>query len=85
MGLGSGKGESALTFQAKRMISRWCGAWQVKGRKLFVCFAPSDTKHLHQMETEVETSQSPIDPLEPDLTQVGVCVRIRVTVSQGEG
>jgi len=55
----------------------------VKGRKLFVCFAPSDTKHLHQMETEVETSQSPIDPLEPDLTQVGVCVRIRVTVSQG--
>ena len=39
----------------------------MKGRKLFVCFAPSDTPHLYQLATEVETSQSPVDPLEPDL------------------
>jgi hypothetical protein len=58
-------------------------AWQVKGRKLFVCFAPSDTKHLYQMETEVETSQSPIDPLQPDVTQVGVRDALRCRLGSG--
>mmetsp|Transcript_16977 Transcript_16977/g.32524 ORF Transcript_16977/g.32524 Transcript_16977/m.32524 type:complete len:118 (+) Transcript_16977:2092-2445(+) len=42
---------------------------QVAGRKLFVCFSPNDTQYLYQMESEVETSQSPVDPLAPDHSQ----------------
>lgn len=40
---------------------------QVSGRKLFLLFHPADTPHLHLLTTEVETAQSPIDPLQPDL------------------
>ena len=40
------------------------------GRKLFICFSPEDTEHLYQMESEVETSQSPIDVLAPDHEKV---------------
>lgn len=39
---------------------------QVCGRKLFVLFPPSDSSNLYPLETEVETVQSPIDPLHPD-------------------
>jgi hypothetical protein len=39
---------------------------QVQGRKLFVLYPPSDSPNLYPMDTEVETVQSPIDPLHPD-------------------
>ncbi|KAG7667968.1 hypothetical protein Ndes2526B_g01617 [Nannochloris sp. 'desiccata'] len=39
---------------------------QIKGRKLFILYPPSDTQNLYPLDTEIETVQSPIDPLRPD-------------------
>ena len=39
---------------------------QVKGSKLFILYPPSDTDLLQPLEGEA-TTQSPIDPLAPDL------------------
>jgi chloride channel 7 len=39
---------------------------QIKGRKLFILYPPSDTHNMYPLETEIETVQSPIDPLCPD-------------------
>jgi len=39
---------------------------QIKGRKMFVLYPPSDTQNMHPLETEIETVQSPVDPLSPD-------------------
>lgn len=41
----------------------WLG--QASGRKLFVCFPPSDAAHLDVINGEKETRQSTIDPLAP--------------------
>ena len=43
-------------------------AWlaQVQGRKLFVCYAPSDTPRLGLIEGELETAQAAVDPLAPE-------------------
>jgi len=38
---------------------------QIKGRKLFVLYPPSATVYLNPLKTEIETVQSPIDPLHP--------------------
>lgn len=40
---------------------------QVTGRKLFIMIPPSETKYLHPLASEIETKQSPIDPLKPDV------------------
>ena len=42
---------------------------QVSGRKLFILLPPTDTKYLYPLTSEVETVQSPICPLCPDLQQ----------------
>jgi chloride channel 7 len=39
---------------------------QIQGRKLFILYPPSDTQYLYPLESEIETVQSPIDPLNPD-------------------
>ena len=39
---------------------------QIKGRKLFILFPPGDSKFLYPLDGEA-TTQSPIDPLSPDL------------------
>lgn len=41
---------------------------QVQGRKLFVLLPPSSLDWLHVLESEIETVQSPVDPLEEDPT-----------------
>lgn len=41
----------------------WLG--QASGRKLFVCYPPSDAEHLDVLEGEKETRQSRIDPVAP--------------------
>ena len=41
----------------------WLG--QASGRKLFVCYPPSDAEHLDVLEGETETRQSRIDPVAP--------------------
>ena len=45
----------------------WLG--QASGRKLFVCFPPSDAAHLDVINGEKETRQSTIDPLAPQDAQ----------------
>mmetsp|Transcript_35076 Transcript_35076/g.80776 ORF Transcript_35076/g.80776 Transcript_35076/m.80776 type:complete len:564 (-) Transcript_35076:26-1717(-) len=47
-------------------------AWlsQIQGRKMFVCFAPSDGQHLHPFEgDEGLMNGSWLDPLDPDVFQ----------------
>lgn len=39
---------------------------QVHGRKLFVLYSPEDSKYLYEIPGEEETTQSFIDPLNPD-------------------
>jgi hypothetical protein len=39
---------------------------QISGRKLFILYPPRHTKYLYPLESEIETVQSPIDPLLPD-------------------
>lgn len=43
----------------------WLG--QAHGRKLFVCYPPSDTPYLGRLDGEPETAQAAVDPLEEEM------------------